>query len=267
MPALPQVQALQADTLVDSIGVGLHMTYTDTNYFSQWPTVLADLQRLGVRHVRDGFYNFPAGTPYVAEHQQLKSAGIKTIYVMPINNSTTPALVASIAKQVGDMESVEGPNECDLPGDCGTTQALGMANMLAFMPTVDAAGAAAGVPVIAASFSQYPAFSQVGNMSSEMAYNNLHVYYNGRYPGNSGWFCSDAQGNGCWGLPFWLDMAHEDAPAMPVDMTETGYMMVDNPQQDQIPMSTGASYIPRTVLLAYMRGIHRTWLYEFLDEV
>ena len=264
---LPEVQAYEADSFVDSIGVGLHMTYTYTNYYSNWPATLADLQSLGVRHVRDGFYNFPAGTPYVAEHQQLAAAGIKTDYVMPINDATTPALVASIAKQVGDMESVEGPNECDLPGDCNnTTEAQGVSNMLAFMPTVDAAGAAAGVPVVAAAFSQYPAFTQVGNLSSEMTYNNLHVYYNGRYPGNNGWYAVDAQGNSYWGLPFWLNMANEDAPGTPVIMTETGYMMVSNPQQNQIPESTGASYIPRTLLLTYLQGVNRTYLYELLDE-
>ncbi len=264
---LPQVQAYQSDTFVDSIGVGLHMTYTDTNYYTQWPEVVADLQLLGVRHVRDGFYNFPAGTPYISMHQQLAAAGIKTNYVMPIDNSTTPTLVASIAKKVGDMEAVEGPNECDLAGDCGTTPAEGMANMVAFMPTVHASGAAAGVPVYAASLAQYPSFSDVGNLSSEMTDNNLHVYNNGRNPGTPGWFCTDAKGNGCWSLPFWLDTANVDAPGKPVVMTETGYVMVPNPQQYQIPESTGASYIPRTLLLTYMHGIKRTYLYELLDEV
>ncbi len=101
--------------------------------------------------------------------------------------------------------------------------------MLAFMPTVDASGAAAGVPVYGRSFAQYPSFSEVGNLSSEMTYNNLHVYNNGRNPGTPGWFCTDAQGNGCWSLPFWLDMANADAPGMPVVMTETGYVMVAEP--------------------------------------
>lgn len=265
-PQLPQVQAFQADTFVDSIGVGTHLTYNDTNYYTNWSATLAALQSLGVRHARDGFYNFPAGSPYAARHQQLAAAGIKTDYVMPIDSSTTPAMVASVAQQVGDMEAVEGPNECDLAGDCGSTPDEGISNMLSFMPTVDASGAAAGMPVFAAALAQYPTFSQVGNLSSEMAYNNLHVYFNGRYPGNPGWFCSDAQGNGCWGLPFWLDTANVDAPGVPVVMTETGYVMTPNPQQYEIPESTGASYIPRTLLLTYMSGVKRTYLYELLDE-
>ncbi len=260
------MQAYQADSFVDSVGVGLHMTYNTSNYYTQWPAVLADLQLLGVRHVRDGFFSFLVDTPYIGMHQQLAAAGIKTNYVMPISSTTTPALVESVTKQLGDIEAVEGPNECDLTGNCGTTPAEGLANMLAFMPTVDGSGTAAKVPVFAASLAQYPSFSEVGNLVSEMTYNNLHVYNNGRNPGTPGWFCTDAEGNGCWSLPFWLDMTQIDGPKMPVVMTETGYVMVDNPQQYQIPESTGASYIPRTLLLTYMHGIKRTYLYELLDE-
>lgn len=266
-PALPQVQAYQADNFVDSIGVGIHMTYTDTNYYSQWPTVFNDLQWLGVRHVRDGYYNFPAGTPYVAEHQQLASAGIKTDYVMPVNSSTTSATVASIAQKVGDMEAVEAPNECDLPGDCGTTAAQSMSNMLAFLPTVDASGVAAGVPVFGPSLADYTSYSQVGNLSAQMTQNNLHVYFVGRNPGNSGWGGYDAQGNSYGSIPFWLDMANQDAPSVPVNITETGYVMVPQPQPYNISLATGASYIPRSLLLTFMHGVKRTYVYELLDEV
>lgn len=266
-PSLPQVQAYQADKFVDSIGVGIHMTYTDTNYYSQWPLVFNDLQWLGVRHVRDGYYNFPAGTPYVAEHRQLASAGIKTDYVMPVNSTTTSATVASIAQKVGDMEAVEAPNECDLAGDCGSTAAQSMSNMLAFLPTVDASGSAAGVPVFGPSLADYTSYSQVGNLSSKMTQNNLHVYFVGRNPGNAGWGGYDAQGNSYGSIPFWLDMANQDAPSMAVNITETGYVMVPQPQPYNISLATGASYIPRSLLLTFMHGVKRTYVYELLDEV
>jgi len=261
------VQAYPSDSFVDSIGVGTHMTYTDTNYYLEWPTVFYDLQWLGVRHVRDGYYNFPAGTPYVAEHQQLASAGIKTDYVMPYNTATTSATVASIARQVDDMEAVEAPNECDLAGDCGSTAAQSMANMLAFLPIVDASGSAVGVPVLGPSLANYTAYAQVGNLASEMTDNNLHVYFGGRNPGSQGWGGFDAEGNSYGSIPFWLDMANEDAPNVPVMITETGYVMVPQPQPYNIPPATGASYIPRTLLLTYAAGVKRTYIYELLDEV
>ncbi|MGH9564093.1 MAG: RICIN domain-containing protein, partial [Terracidiphilus sp.] len=257
---------MQADAFVDSIGVGTHMTYTNTNYYTQWPTVLSDLQSLGVRHIRDGFYNFAPGTPYLAEHQQLAAAGIKTDYVMPVDQTTTPEMVASIGYHAGDMEAVEAPNECDLAGNCGTSAEQSLADMLSFMPTVTAAGAAAAVPVYGPSLGYYGSYSQVGDLSSEMTYNNLHVYFSGRNPGTNGWGELYVGGLAFGSIPFWQEMASEDAPQTPVNITETGYIMVPQPQQYQIPPSVGASYMPRTLLLSFMKGIKRTYMYELLDE-
>jgi hypothetical protein len=259
-------QARQADSFVDSIGVVTHLTYTDTNYYLDWPAVFYDLQRLGVRHIRDGYYDWGSGAPYFSEHRQLASAGIKTEYVIPYNASTTTAAVESVAQQVGDMEAVEAPNECDVAGYCGTTAALGLANMLSSLPTVYAAGKRVEVPVIGPSFATYTTYSQVGNLASKMTKNNLHVYFGGRNPGTSGWGGADAKGNNYGSIPFWLDQANEDAPGVPVMITETGYMMFPQPQPYTIPFGTGASYIPRTLLLAFMQGVKRTYMYELLDE-
>jgi hypothetical protein len=266
--AIPEVQAYQSDSFVDSIGVVTHLTYTNTNYYLEWPTVFNDLESLGVRHIRDGYYDWTPGTPFFAEHQQLASAHIKTDYVIPYNSSTTPSAIESIASQVGDMEAVEAPNECDVAGNCGSTEAESLDNMLSFMPTVDAAGSGLNMPVLGPSFATYTTYSQVGDIASETTDNNLHVYFGGRNPGSSGWGGLDAEGNAYGSIPFWLDMANEDAPGVPVMITETGYMMFsDDPPQYSIPPSTGASYIPRTLLLTYMQGVKRTYIYELLDEV
>jgi hypothetical protein len=165
------------------------------------------------------------------------------------------------------MEAVEAPNECDIAGDCGSTAAQSMANMLAFLPTVDVSGTTTNVPVFGPSFATYTSYAQVGNLASEMTDNNLHVYFGGRNPGSPGWGGLDAEGHSYGSIPFWLDMANQDAPNIPVNITETGYMMFTQPQQYTIPPSTGASYIPRTLLLAYKQGVKRTYMYELLDEV
>lgn len=265
--ALPKVQAYQSDSFVDSIGVVTHLTYTDTNYYEQWPTVFNDLQSLGVRHIRDGYYDWAAGTPFFSEHQQLMSAGIKTDYVIPFNTSTTAATIKTIAKKVTDMEAVEAPNECDIAGNCGSTETESVNDMLSILPTIDKAGIALDVPILGPSFANYTSYAQVGNISSKMTYNNLHVYFGGRNPGSSGWGGLDSEGNSYGSIPFWLDMGHEDAPGVPAMITETGYMMFPSAQQYTIPPSTGASYLPRTLLLAYSKGVKRTYMYELLDEV
>lgn len=265
--SLPPVQAYQADSFVDSIGVVTHLTYTDTQYFNQWPQVYGALQTLGVRHIRDGYFDWDPGSPFITEHQQLAQAGIQTNYVLSYNSATTAQDVEQMAPQVQDMESLEAPNECDVAGSCGSTAAEGMSNMLSFLPTVDAAGSALGVPVFGPSFVYVPTYPQVGNIAPTMNYNNLHIYFGGRNPGSTGWGAPDAQGNAYGSFAFWLDQANIDAPNVQSVITETGYLSFPGQAIPYtIPENVEASYIPRTLLLAYQAGFKRTYVYELLDE-
>lgn len=260
--------ANRADAFVNSIGVVTHLTYTDTAYYAQWPQVLGALQSLGVRHIRDGYYDWEPGTPFVSEHRQLAQLGIKTNYVVPYNPQTTAQSIAAIASQVGDMESLEDPNECDVAGNCGgSTVASSLLGLFNMMPVIDAAGEALKVPVLGPSFTQVPTYLTVGNLDSTMSYNNLHVYFGGRYPGSMGWGAPDWLGNFYGSLAFWLNQASLDGPSTATMVTETGYMSF--PGQSipyTIPESVEASYIPRSLLLAFKAGVRRTYLYELLDE-
>jgi hypothetical protein len=257
------VPARQADVFVDSIGVDTNLGQAGTNYTLAWPAALEDLESLGIRHIRDRYSNWAPGTPLFTKHRQLASAGIHTDYVMPHSKSFTAAAVKKLAQQAGDMESIEAPNECDVAKYCG---AQGMANMISLLPTMVASGKAANVPVFGPSFALFKTYSLVGNISPYVTHSNLHIYFGGRNPGSSGWGGRDAEGNRYGSFAFWLDRAHESAPSKPVVITETGYMMLPQPKPFTIPPSTGASYIPRTLLLAFMHGIKRTYLFELLDE-
>jgi hypothetical protein len=262
------VQAAQADAFVDSIGVVTHLSYTDTPYFTAWPRVLNALQTLGVRHIRDGFYDWAPSSPFLAEHRALAAAGIRCNYVVPINSTTTPERIEQFAPQVRDMEQLEAPNECDVPGNCGAGALAGIEDMLGFLPIIDAAGADLGVPVVGPSFTQQSSYVSTGILSSEMSDNNLHVYFGGRNPGSSGWGDFDPEGNSYGSFSWWLDQAHINAPGMPVEVTETGFMAYPATTTPYtLPESVEASYTPRTLLLAFRQGIKRTYLYELLDEV
>jgi Bacterial Ig-like domain (group 3) len=267
-PAAIGEQAFQADSLVDSAGVATHLSYTDTPYYTAWPQVLSEIQSLGVRHIRDGFYNWPSNSEFILEHQALAAAGVTCTYVIPLDNATTPQIIQSFASKVHDLEAVEAPNECDAGANCGGGGAIGVANAVAFLPTVYAAGQALHVPVLGPSFTVASAYSTAGNIASEMTYNNLHVYFGGRNPGSAGWGDGDAQGHSYGSVDWWIDQGNMDAPGVPSIITESGYMAY--PQTIlpyTLPESVDASYIPRTLLVAFNRGIKRTFLYELLDEV
>src|SRR3954470_12896794 len=49
-----------AAAFYDSVGVSTHIVYYDTAY-GDWSRIVARLQELGVRHIRDGIYANPTG--------------------------------------------------------------------------------------------------------------------------------------------------------------------------------------------------------------
>lgn len=267
---LPSELAASAAAFVDSAGVVTHLSYTDTPYYTQFPGVLSALQALGIHHIRDGYYPWPSSSPIVQAHNQLAAAGIKCDYVIPYNTATTPQSIESFAPEVGDMESLELPNECDLAGNCGgATGAAGLQNMLSILPTVRAAATDLNLPLLGPSLTQQSSFAAVGNLSSELSLNNLHIYFWGLNPGNTGWgIGADAEGNAYGSFAWWLDQAAIDAPGLPSVITETGYMAYPSTTTPStVPESVEASYIPRTLLLAYTWGFKKTYFYELLDEV
>lgn len=252
------------------MGVNTHLPYGNTPYYNNWPQVLSALQNLGIRHLRDGYFDPAWGPPLAERHQQLAQSNIHTDYTLPTNyfSGLTVQSVQQLASEVSDMEVVEFPNECDNAGSCGATAALSLSNMIAFGPTVDAAASALNLSVIGPSFAAAASYAKVGNLSSMMTYNNLHAYFAGRNPGNSGYGSFDSEGNSYGSIPYELDQANLDGPGLPVQITETGYISYPGtPQAGTIPEDTEESYIPRTFAMAYLSGIRRTYIYEFLDEV
>ncbi len=107
--------AVQADSLVDSYGVGIHLAFLDTPYDDA--TAVADaLSDLGVRHVRDDLlHEQPAA---VRRHQDRRRQGhqVQPDHGQPASPDSAAAYVNTVATQLppGSVESVEGSNEWDL---------------------------------------------------------------------------------------------------------------------------------------------------------
>ena len=97
VPQLPSEGAAQADSFVDSIGVQTHASYTNTAY-GNWSQVMAALQSLGVRHIRDGL---PVTSTFVSNFQQLAAAGIHCTCGFGLPNTLTAAQIKLRATRAG----------------------------------------------------------------------------------------------------------------------------------------------------------------------
>jgi hypothetical protein len=266
--SLPAEQAAASASFVSTVGVVTHLSYTNTPYYTQFPQILSALQALGVRHIRDGYYPWAESNPIVQAHQQIAAAKIKCDYVVPYDLTTTPQAIEQFAPMVGDMESLEAPNECDVSGQCGGLGLPAIDNLLAFLPVVNTAAQTLNVPMLGPAFVDQSSYPEAGNLSSEMTMNNLHIYFGGRNPGSSGWGALDPQGNSYGSFAWWLDQAAIDGPGLPSVITETGYIASQTTSAPYtLPDSVEASYTPRTLLLAYKDGFKETFLYELIDEV
>src|SRR5258706_6726534 len=117
-----------ADSLVDSIGVNIHLTYGNSVY-RDVVDVKQMLSTLHVRHVRDAGKYYPNAAKYndfeFGFYGAVASLGIGFDLILDYNGGTVPspitpevmsALQTLAAKNGIAVESYEGPNEPDLAG-------------------------------------------------------------------------------------------------------------------------------------------------------
>ncbi|QNI30603.1 hypothetical protein H7849_15830 [Alloacidobacterium dinghuense] len=262
LPSSAQEQAIQADTLVDSVGVNTHLAYTNTNYFQKYQQVISALKAAGIRHIRDGYYNWPTGNQMYTIHWGIAAAGIHTEYVVAYDPLLTTADLQNFQSLARDMESIEGPNEYD---DQKNSQWA--TQLTSFLPTLQLAGAALNVPVLGPSLTQQASYSALGNIVPYITYNNLHIYFGGRNPGTNGWGSTNAQGHSYGSIAWWLDNANTNAPGVPAIVTESGYMQAPTTTKPYtVTNAVASAYTIQTIFEMMTQGILRTYMYELMDD-
>jgi hypothetical protein len=249
-PPLLRANELPAEGLVDSMGVNVHFTYTDTAYARQ-AEVLARLQELGIRHVRDAMPS-PVDSPLAAGLKAASLQGVRAT-LLPHDPVSDPGpLISDSVKVLGDsIDAFEGPNEPDNSGDPGWAQKL-----LTYMPMLEdrVRRLAPGVPLIAPSLvyasSRSEALPRVAGVL------NAHPYSGGAPP-------EPALGDAVRELAD-LEQGHKRGMVF----TEAGYHNAMNETDGQPPVSEEAAavYIPRLLVTAFGAGVRRTFLYELVDE-
>lgn len=255
--------ASRAYDFCDSVGVNTHFSYTDTAYYQQPATLIAAIQQLHIRHVRDGLAAGWVAPNLYSIFEQLDQAGIGANLVMPNPGASAPSVqvIEALLPNYPSADAIEDPNEYDQSGDPAWA-----ADLRGYLPVIWQAGQDTGLPVFGPSLTQTDSYPTLGNVSADISDGNLHVYWGGRNPETSGWGGPDAQNNYYGSLPYDFDQLEIDSPGKPVVMTETGYVVNNAPSQNVIPESVEAIYEPRLLLHAWNMGIRRTYIYELMDD-
>ncbi|WP_081682793.1 fibronectin type III domain-containing protein [Marmoricola sp. URHB0036] len=247
--------AVQADSLVDAYGVGIHLPFLDTPYRDATAVANA-LGDLGVRHVRDDLRTNDA-----REYAGIKTVadkGIKFNLIMgnPSSTDSAAAYVDTVANLLpaGSVESLEGSNECDLSGD-----PLWPVNLLTrqreLYQAAKANPATAALPVLSPALAFKWNYVPAGDLSMYADYANGHMYPGGYKPSNEvSQITSAIRGS----IP----------TTKPLVTTEAGYHNALNTTNGHLPVPEDVAgvYTPRVLLEHYLRGEKRVYTYELLDE-
>lgn len=253
LQAAAAVPARQADSLVDSIGVNVHLAFSDTPYVSEFATVRDRLAELGVRHVRDVL--FPDRPDQYQRLDELATAGIGATLTIdsPAEPPGTREDLLGVAAGIDGVDALEGPNEYSTHSPFDPDW---KAHLISFQEALyeeaKADPALASLPVIGPSIVHNDQ-AQLGDISADLDFGNIHSYPFGNPPDKLGGAIAKAELN---------------SGAKPIWATETGYHTAlswagEHPPVDEATMAT---YMPRLFLEYFRWGIKRTFSYELVDE-
>jgi hypothetical protein len=248
----------------DSVGVVTHAGFGDTAY-ADWPRLVAKLDELGVRHLRDGAYANPAAhrrewnEHYYQAVDLAADRGMRFTFGFAgpaYDAGTMDELLAVVGGRLRRAaEAIEAPNEYDkFMGGPRWSSVLSSYSRLLYR-RVNADPSLRSLPVLGPSLAGPGAEAQLGNQSAFLDRGNIHPYAGGQTPS-----------------PAHLRAEFADAQIVagnkPVWATEAGYHNAVHTTSGHpgVSESAAAVYITRTFLEHFADGIDRTFVYELIDE-
>jgi len=254
-----------ASAFRDSVGVVTHSVYYDTAY-GDWNRVVARLDELGVRHLREGVYANPAprwrdwNERYYRAVELAAAHGIRFTFGVNPPGAGTGTLDQVLAVVGGRLrnaaEAIEAPNEFDKYVGGRRWPSVLSSYGRDLHRKAKALRSLRGLPILGPSFATVAGPSRVGNQGKWLDVGNIHPYTGGLSP--------DPRH-----IKAELARAGVTAPNKPVWATEAGFHnAMHAPKGEQAPVSeaAGAVYMLRTFLEHFDDGIRRTYAYELLDE-
>jgi hypothetical protein len=252
LPASAATPARPVNDFLGSLGVNVHMGYTDGRYANA-AEAITDLHYLGIHQLRDGTPNPQGGIPYRNNRDSiaaLAKAGNTFLFIVR-GTPIAPALaeIASIEEaDPGSVSAIEGPNEINnepisyagLSGD-----AAGRAYQRDLYAQVKANKTLGHLSVY---YFTGGAKINLGENKGLANYANAHPYpYQGQAPGPR----IMSEFNKLFAMPF------------PRIITETGYFNEPtNPIGSGVDDATQAKLTLDLLLSAFVQGVSKTYLYQ-----
>jgi hypothetical protein len=259
------IKPRSAASFRDSVGVVTHIVYYDTAY-GNWSRVVARLDDLGVRHLRDGLFGNPSpawhdwNERYFAAVDLAAAHGMKFDFIVG-----KPGYDGGTLEQLLDVaggrlrratEALEAPNEFDhFNGGPGWASRLTRYSRELYVKA-KRNPSLRGLPVVGPAFGTVAGASVVGDQRSYLDVGNIHPYTGGLSPDAKHLRTEITRGSAVSGRkPMWA--------------TEAGFHnAVHGPADEQPGVSEHAAavYLTRTFLQHFKSGVARTYAYELLDE-
>ncbi|UPG73334.1 hypothetical protein MVG78_04030 [Roseomonas gilardii subsp. gilardii] len=261
------MQAMAADSLVDSIGVNIHC-WPGNSYIEgdRWEKViLPALRELRIRHARDGV-GLDRGV--LTRLRQVAQLGIR-LTLLSGPEATSSVELSRALDEVGreNIAMLEGVNEPDgwWGGRPGHTPEMAIDHQR----ILSGIGRARDIPVIASALIQAGNRARFARQAPYAEYGNIHPYPAGRMPETGGW-----GDNGYGSLRWARDLLVTPllGAKAPFVATEVGYhnaitqkARTTNPHSG-CPEPVSAAYEPRLFLYYRRFGVARSFKYEFFDQ-
>ena len=244
-------KARSADAFVDSIGVNIHLGYSDTVYHKFDEIVKPRLLEAGIRNVRDGLR---ADRKDVIEKlNTLAESGIRSDLL--VNPKEAVALIKALKKSV---RTVEGRNE---PDHGQGWEAAARDENKALFAAVKGDAETKDIPVIVSGMANTRdsavKLAASGMSAESLDFGNMHSYPGGLNPVSGG-----------WGIPLTKAIENERKVCgeKPIICTESGYHnRLEEKGHPGVSEAAAAKYLPRLFFTYFNRGITRTFSYEFID--
>ncbi len=248
----PGEQALPAFSFTDSVGANVHLHFSGTPYWDDFPNFYRSIVASGIRHYRNGIDAF--ATPYeFGNAQTLGRAGVKADWMISANCGAD--CISNIDRAAHySIDAFEGPNEYD------ADSLESLPNEMALIHNVVKANPrTANVPVFAASPQNVTKAIREGSMAPFVDFGNMHDYYGTRPPETAPYGGTLFNCPNYGDLTYNLCVAADTVPGRPAVTTETGYA------SGFLSDTTIGKYITRTLMNHLSAGVMRTYIFEYAD--